>query len=633
MATNSKKKSNALIGSQTQPVVLDATKNLSVDTKKLLIDNIIQTGISGGLNASQLAKFTSISNARDQIYQLIDTMCQDSTVSAIVRTYAEDVCEPGDSGHIVWCEATDANVGKYVNYLLNIMNVDKYIYSWVYHLIKYGDLYLRLYRESDYSDLIFNKDNIKKAVRAKQSLTQDIDANALTKKQELNESVNINIHTANDRYSHYVQMVEDPGTMFELTKYGKTFGFVQVPNTQGTLNYMDNFMISNNTQANTYHMKTGDVNIFQADDFVHACLDENTGRFPEKVQIFTQTSLTADKATSGHYYTVRRGKSLLADSYKIWREKALLENAALLNRITKSSIVRTIQVEVGDMSKEQVQQTLRRIKDLMQQKSAVNTGSSMNEYPNGGPIENNIYLATHNGQGAVSIGAVGGDVEVKNLADLDWWNNKFYSSYGIPKQYFGWTDDGAGFNGGTSLTILSSVYAKGVKRVQNAILQAITDCINLFFLEAGMLANLNNFVLKMRAPITQEEIDYRSALTNKISAISSFQALLTDIEDKTRRLQILKVLVSGLEYGDEILEQIQKEIDAVAKAAQEEAAAQAEGDAGAEAPAGGQDELPPVEDSMTESYIPQGKLVLTQDETDLPTPEELDKNKDFTKNN
>jgi hypothetical protein len=71
----------------------------------------------------------------------------------------------------VWCEATDANVGKYVNYLLNIMNVDKYIYSWVYHLIKYGDLYLRLYRESDYSDLIFNKDNIKKAVRAKQSLT------------------------------------------------------------------------------------------------------------------------------------------------------------------------------------------------------------------------------------------------------------------------------------------------------------------------------------------------------------------------------------------------------------------------------------------------------------------------------
>ena len=45
--------------------------------------------------------FTSISNARDQVYQLIDTMCNDSAVSAIVRTYTDDVCEMADNGHIV----------------------------------------------------------------------------------------------------------------------------------------------------------------------------------------------------------------------------------------------------------------------------------------------------------------------------------------------------------------------------------------------------------------------------------------------------------------------------------------------------------------------------------------------------
>ena len=39
-----------------------------------------------------------------------------------------------------------------VNYLLRSMNVNKYAYDWVYSLIKYGDLYLRLYRESDYED-------------------------------------------------------------------------------------------------------------------------------------------------------------------------------------------------------------------------------------------------------------------------------------------------------------------------------------------------------------------------------------------------------------------------------------------------------------------------------------------------
>ena len=86
----------------------------------------------------------------------------------------------------------------------------------------------------------------------------------------------------------------------------------------------------------------------------------------------------------------------------------------------------------------------------------------MQEYNNPGPIENNIYFATHGGQGNITIEAVGGDVDVKNLADLDYWNNKFYSAYGVPKQYYGWTDDAAGFNGGTSLAILSSEFAKGV---------------------------------------------------------------------------------------------------------------------------------------------------------------------------
>jgi hypothetical protein len=30
-------------------------------------------------------------------------MSQDSSVAAILRTYAEDVCEAADNGHIIWC--------------------------------------------------------------------------------------------------------------------------------------------------------------------------------------------------------------------------------------------------------------------------------------------------------------------------------------------------------------------------------------------------------------------------------------------------------------------------------------------------------------------------------------------------
>ena len=70
----------------------------------------------------------------------------------------------------------------------------------------------------------------------------------------------------------------------------------------------------------------------------------------------------------------------------------MLENAILLNRITRSSVVRNIQVEVGDMPKSKVQATLRHVKELFEQKSSINAGSSMSEYTNPGPIENNIRI-------------------------------------------------------------------------------------------------------------------------------------------------------------------------------------------------------------------------------------------------
>jgi len=124
-----RKPKSSLIGNQAKPVVLDSTTKLDIDTNKVLVDNIIEAGLSSKLDISALEHFTSISNARDQVYQLIDTMCQDSSVSSIVRLYSEDVTEMSDSGHIVWAESQDPNISKFVNYLLNTINVDKKIFG------------------------------------------------------------------------------------------------------------------------------------------------------------------------------------------------------------------------------------------------------------------------------------------------------------------------------------------------------------------------------------------------------------------------------------------------------------------------------------------------------------------------
>jgi hypothetical protein len=153
----------------------------------------------------------------------------------------------------------------------------------------------------------------------------------------------------------------------------------------------------------------------------------------------------------------------------------------------------------------------------------------------------------------------------------------------------------------------------------------------------------------MRAPVTQEEVSYRENFTNKVSAISNVNSLFTDVENKARRLTILKSLIAALDLGGDIAEALQKEIEAAeeeaAKAAEEAEAAGLEGLEGAEETApdteasGDELDLSAMPDSelTAEGFNSNGGGTVLVEETifesdDLPTPEEADSERDFTEN-
>ncbi len=222
------------------------------------------------------------------------------------------------------------------------------------------------------------------------------------------------------------------------------------------------------------------------------------------------------------------------------------------------------------MGKNEVQVLLRRIKTMIEQKSAYNLGTSMQDYTNPGPIENVLYFPVHEGKGRVEASQIGGDVNVGDLVDLDYWKNKLYGSLGIPKQYLGDTDDAAGFNGGTSLSLISSNSAKRVKRGQNAYIQMITDAVNLVLLERGLVNYINKFSLKMQSPTTQEEKDRKENMSNSINNVREIMSLLDEIEDKQTKLEILKSLLSNAITNTEVIGFIQDEIDKLDETPEEE---------------------------------------------------------------
>jgi len=184
------------------------------------------------------------------------------------------------------------------------MNIDKNAYSHMYALYKYGDIYLKLYRDSE-----FNFDKIKER-KDKEKLNES------KTPEELNEDLILKIYSKNDRYAEYAEIVKNPADVFDLTKFGKTCAYIRTH--VGVLsNYMKDKQAPISTNQYFYRFNNTDIDIYGATDFVHASLEDNSDRTTEEVSLSTgekdENELQSDLLT----FNVKRGQSLLYNSFKV----------------------------------------------------------------------------------------------------------------------------------------------------------------------------------------------------------------------------------------------------------------------------------------------------------------------------
>ena len=603
-----------------------------IDTKKTLPDNILDGVQVGGINLTSIQSLTQTAQNREQTYELIDAMAQDDVISAVLETYAEDTIQTNDQGKTIWVESDNPDILAYTSWLIDSLNIDKRIYQWAYCLVTYGDVYVRLFRESDVQDdLLFNNAPRKK-------LNEDFNAES----NKLNEDVKLKIYSNNDKYVPYVQMVDNPAEMFDLQRFGKTYGYIKAPVSviQQSPDKLYDYLTH-------YTMKQKDVEIFDGTCFVHGCLENTNQRQPETVDIFLENyniktgekdkftnfdsvqTDTNDSMTSS--YTVRRGQSILYNVFKIWREMNLLELSTLLNRLTKSSVVRILTIDTGDMPKEQVQTFTQRLKEKIEQKSAVNVGKSMQDYTAAGPIENTIYVPVHGTQGQINVQNVGGDFDPKSLVDLEYFRDKLFGALKVPKQFFGQTGDSAGFDAGKSLSIMSSRYGKTIKRMQLILCEMVTDIINLFLIDRGMTNYVNKFKVRMQTPVTQEEIDKRANTDTRVRYVGDVMNQLNDIEDKAVKLKIYRALIQNVINDPDVVKELDDYINTLTPNSKEapESSSEDENSLGdilnsANGSAEEQEESLELPESISEES--EEKEVLNEDNDDdsyLLSPEEL----------
>lgn len=481
--------------------------NITKDSEDLVNRQIHNTEPGSLIDVDAITKFRTLSSDRQQRYDEFENILKDATIAAAVEMYADDATQYNyRTGKIIWAESDDKDIEKAANRLLTVLKINENAWSWIYALVAFGDVYLRLYRNGDSSD--YNE-----LYSSYKSGTTVIRVKPIDKSRKIDE---------------YVEYVDDPATMYDLQVRDKTSGFVRMLNVE---NNMD-------TTSSLYHsfmnntVELSDVNIYDRTSFVHICLSGNIDRHPELL------ALTNSKDGSVQVYKVKTGKSILADAYEATKTVELLENSLMLNRVTKSALVRILQIEVGNMPKPEVEALLRRIKNMIEQKMALNKQNGVvASYNSPGPVENVVYIPTKEGKGVITSTNLGGDVNIKDIVDVDYFNNKKLSALKIPKQFLNY-DAPEGLGNGTSLTKLSSRYAHTVMRIQNAFISGITNLLNLLFLDKG-LEYINKFTLKMVSPATIEDTERDEQMNSRLDQASS---IIDMIDGKINENGMLKVV-------------------------------------------------------------------------------------------
>lgn len=503
--------------------------SMAITSEKNSLPEQIDEAVESGkrIDLSGLRDLMSLKTDRNEQYKAYEEMVADGRIGAAVEMYANDTVGQSPDGSVIWVESDDKDVAAYGNKLIEDLNIEQNLWSWAYCMWLYGDVYLELFENTS---TLGNKPTL---------LTEPVNHNANFQKQVKIDGAYL---------ERYVEKVPNPADLYDLQFKGKTSGFVKS---------REPLVATYKNRINTYNItsSTEKVDILSPMKYVHICLSPNITRYPEKFSIVLDDKVkengssngTGNSVPEGATYTVLRGQSMLENVYSSYQALKLKEDSILLERITKASITRIIQIELGDMPESQKDRVLRDLKEQIEQQLQMNklTGD-VNSRASANPTENIIYTTTKNGKGVINTVNIGGEVDLGNIEDVAQSENKLYGALQANKAALGADMDGTGLSNGGSLTELNAIYARRITRGQSAIIAAITTLINIFALREGLAeTHVNNFTVRMVKPITSEDTRRDELLSSKIRNVGDILNLINDKEmvDTLPRLKIIAQLM------------------------------------------------------------------------------------------
>lgn len=240
---------------------------------------------------------------------------------------------------------------------------------------------------------------------------------------------------------------------------------------------------------------------------------------------------------------IDEGDPFLLNAYNDTIALELMEDSLDANRQVKAALVRILQVEVGDIPDHLAESVLDSLEDAIETKLSYdkNTGQAQS-YPDPPSWENIVYTCTKNGKGVINVQNLGGDVNVKDIVDIEYRQNKQLSTLGIPKQFLNYSGaEGLGAASGV-LTQTSSRFYHRIINMQHAISLGATIAAKLYFTMNKLDFFLNKFSISLLPPIGPEDTLRDAKQQAGLDRITNLFNLCDSlgIKDTKVRLEIVK---------------------------------------------------------------------------------------------
>lgn len=435
-----------------------------------------------------LTNVRNLNVSRELLFVEYDVMAAETRCAKALEMYA-DLATQRDPNHgnifSVVCE--DKFLKEDIEMFLDRMNMDTLVWDIAYDLCKFGNVFFKVYLDETGKDI------------------------------------------------SSIMQVDDPSTVCDLYYMGKSKYFIE------SVNRANGWITAGNLLSKDKY------NIYDNNGFVHFKIHSTKKRDTVDLEDIN------DKDENGNpiirTFKIMDGESIIEKARLPFRMLQPMEDSLIANTIAKADFVKIANVEVGNASEKDVQVMINRVKKALDAGVQMDTQNGQYyAYKHYRGYGDWLVNATKGGINAIDIKPVGGDINVKDLAQMDYVEGLYYVGLGIPKPLLGREESikgGLGSEG--TFAQLDKEVNRRVRKVSDALCYGIEDLVNIWLRLRNTQSNLESidsdeqeFKIVYNNPSTDDAYQNLKELKSRLDMAAQITQTISSVDSRIKAEDVLQ---------------------------------------------------------------------------------------------